>query len=231
MRTALLLTLSFIIACGAPEPAPEPPAQAEAAPEGFERWEEAMQAFDKENAENSPEKGQIVFTGSSSARLWPLDKSFPDLDVLNRGFGGSEISDTIHFAERFLFPLEPRIIVFYAGDNDIGHGESPESVAEDYQTFAAMVHEALPGTRIAYIAIKPSIRRWNLIEQVREANNLIQAQTEADDLADFVDIAAPMIGDNGEPRPELFVEDGLHLTAEGYELWTSILRPYLDGDN
>jgi len=225
MRIALLLTLSLLGACGGPTS--EPSAQAEAPPEGVERWEEEIQAFDDANAENPPAKGQIVFTGSSSARRWPLEESFPDLDVLNRGFGGSEISDTIYYAERFLFPLEPRIIVFYAGDNDIGHGESPESVSEDYRTFAAMVHEALPETRIAYIAVKPSLKRWNLIEQVRKANGLIQAQTEADPLADFVDIAGPMIGDDGKPRPELFVEDGLHLTAEGYALWASILRPYL----
>jgi len=225
---SLLLILPLLLACGAPEEPQAPEPTAETQPTGPERWEEAMQAFESADAETPPAKGQIVFTGSSSARRWPLEESFPDLDVLNRGFGGSEISDTIHFADRFLFPLEPRMIVFYAGDNDLSKGKSPETVAEDYRTFAAMVHEALPETRIAYIAIKPSIRRWNLVEQVREANRLIEEQTEADPLADFVDIAGAMIGEDGEPRPELFVEDGLHLTAEGYEVWTSILRPYLE---
>jgi lysophospholipase L1-like esterase len=229
-RVILLALCLALLACGGtpPEEPQAKTAEAAAAPAGPERWEEAIQAFEQADRANPPAKGQIVFVGSSSARRWPLEESFPGLDVLNRGFGGSQISDSLHYADRFLIPLEPRTIVFYAGDNDLAGGKSPQTVAQDYRAFAALIHDRLPQTKIVFIAIKPSIQRWNLVETMREANALIRAQIEADDRAVFVDVDAPMIGADGKPRPELFVEDGLHMTPEGYVLWASLVRPHLE---
>lgn len=192
-----------------------------------DRWEPAMQAFEAgEQARPSPEGG-IVFIGSSSIRFWDLAKSFPDLPVVNRGFGGSEIADSTRYADRILLPLAPQVVVLYAGDNDISMGKTPDEVVSDYRAFVAKVHDALPKTRVVFIAVKPSLSRWNLVGAMRRANEMIRAVAADDPRLAFVDIDTPMIGSDGRPRAELFVEDGLHLSAEGYKLWTSLLRPHL----
>ena len=190
-------------------------------------WESAIQAFEaREQAVPSP-KGGIVFIGSSSIRFWDLKQSFPELPVVNRGFGGSEIADSTRYADRILLPLEPRVLVLYAGDNDISQGKTPDQVASDYREFVAQVHDTLPKTRIVFIAIKPSLSRWNLVGAMRKANEMIGAIAAKDSRLAFVDIDAPMIGSDGRPRAELFVEDGLHLSAQGYNLWTSLVLPHL----
>ncbi len=192
-----------------------------------DRWEQAIQAFEETGRNNPPPEGGIVFTGSSSVRRWDLQQSFPDLPVINRGFGGSELSHSISYVYRILTPLHPRTIVLYAGDNDIGRGKSADRVVDDFQQFTAVVREAMPQTRIVFIAIKPSLSRWNLIRPMRDANSRIQALTQADDLLDFADIDTPMMGPDAKPRPELFLDDGLHLTEEGYRVWTKVIRPLI----
>lgn len=186
-----------------------------------------MQAFEKADKEAPPPKGGLVFIGSSSIRRWDLAKSFPDLGAVNRGFGGSQIADSIRYADRILLPLEPRTVVLYAGDNDINAGKSAKHVVSDFKTFAAAVHRALPKTRILFIAIKPSLKRWHLIETIREANRRIETLCEADERLELIDIDGPMLGLDDKPRPELFVQDGLHLSALGYAIWTQFLKPQL----
>ncbi len=192
-----------------------------------DRWEKAIEAFERADQVQPPPTNGILFIGSSSIVKWPLRECFPNLPVINRGFGGSQIADSVHYAGRILLPYKPRIVVFYAGDNDIAAGKTPEQVLSDYQAFVAKVHQALPRTRIVYIAIKPSIRRWKLAGQMRRANRLIEAVTARDPLLEFVDVWPAMLGPAGAPRRELFVKDGLHLNRKGYELWTSLVLPYL----
>lgn len=193
------------------------------------RWEQAIQRFEAQDAENPPPKNAILFYGSSSIRMWKTDKDFSDLDTINRGFGGSQTADALEFVDRVVIPYEPRTIVFYEGDNDIAAGKTPEQVFADAKQFFETVHEALPETRILFIAIKPSLARWELVDDMRRANDLIRAYTEIHENFQFVDIDTPMLGEDGMPRKELFIQDGLHLSREGYDLWNSILRPYLDG--
>lgn len=197
-------------------------------PQGSERWESAISKFEEKDRKNPPDKGGVLFVGSSSIRFWKLYRHFPELMPLNRGFGGSEVADSLHFADRIVLPYEPRIIVMYAGDNDIAGGKSPAEVHSDFQKFVSVVHEKLPETRIVYVAIKPSIKRWKLVDKMRAANSLILATCAEDVRLEFVDIDTPMIGDDGMPRPELFVQDGLHLSEEGYKLWTSLVKPHLN---
>lgn len=191
-------------------------------------WEAAIQAFEARDRAAPPPQDALLFLGSSSIRLWKLDESFPDLPVINRGFGGSEIADSVRFTPRIVLPYKPRLIVFYAGDNDVAKGKTSETVLADFQALVRVVHETLPDTRIAFIAIKPSLKRWNLVGTMREANALVRAFTETDKRLAFIDVDAPMIAPDGRPRPELLLEDGLHLNAEGYTLWTSLVRPHLD---
>jgi lysophospholipase L1-like esterase len=119
------------------------------------------------------------------------------------------------------------VVVLYAGDNDLASGKSPTQVLQDYRDFVERVRQKLPKTRILFLAIKPSLKRWNLVDRIREANQLVRAEAERDERQEYVDIFAPMLGEDGKPRPELFVEDGLHLSPQGYQLWVQVLRPRL----
>lgn len=198
-------------------------------PTGPERWESAMAAFEEMDKENPPPKGGVLFVGSSSVRMWKtLAEDFPGHRTINRGFGGSEVSDSIHFADRIVLPHEPRMIVMYAGDNDISHGKTAKKVAADFQKFVKIVKKKLPKTRVAFIAIKPSLKRWELAGEITKANAAIKKRCDKNKLLDYLDIWTPMLGKDGKPRPELFLEDGLHLNAEGYALWTSVIRPFVD---
>jgi lysophospholipase L1-like esterase len=198
--------------------------------DAFAKWEPAIAAFELQDRATPPTDGGIVFVGSSSIRLWDVKQSFPDLPVINRGFGGSEIADSAHFAERIVVPCRPRIVVLYAGDNDLSRDKSPCRVHDDFQAFAARVHAALPETRIVFISVKPSEKRWPLIHRMRALNALVRAACAEDARLTFVDVEPAMLGADGRPRPELFREDQLHLNEAGYRLWTELLQPHLSLD-
>src|SRR5712691_4050334 len=122
----------------------------------FARWEKTIAAFEQQDKDKPPPKNAVLFAGSSSIRLWDLPKYFPGMDVINRGFGGSEVADSVHFADRLIVKHKPRIVVLYAGDNDIAAGKTPERVLADFKAFVKAVHAGLPKTKIVYISIKPS---------------------------------------------------------------------------
>lgn len=191
------------------------------------RWEKAVVAFEKQDAAKPPTKGGIVFVGSSSIRLWKLERSFPGVGALNRGFGGSQIRDSVQLAPRLFLKHRPRLVVLYAGDNDLAARRTPAQVLEDFKAFVAVVHRELPTTRIAFVCIKPSIARWKLVEPIKQANALVEAFCKKDARLAYVDIFTPMLGDDGRPRKELFAKDGLHLSEKGYELWTARVKPLL----
>ena len=220
-RLRLVVLLATVVAMGGG------PLPAQTAENKQSRWEPNIRRFEEQDRQKFPPKGGILFVGSSSIVGWKLDECFPGLPAINRGFGGSQIVDSIQFAERIVFPYEPKVIVFYAGDNDVAAGKEPRRVLADYKQFVKKVHKALPKTRIVYVAIKPSIRRWNLVDKMREANRLIGEAAKADRRLVFLDVDRPMIGKDGKPRGELFKPDGLHLNAAGYRLWSDLVRPHL----
>jgi lysophospholipase L1-like esterase len=191
------------------------------------RFSNEIAVFEKFDRQNSAPKNAILFVGSSSIRLWHSAESFPNMAVINRGFGGSHISDVNHFADRIVVKYKPRAIVFYAGDNDIADGKSPQEVADDFKKFARLVNSKLGGTRLFVLSIKPSPLRWKLWPKANEANQIIAADANNGASFFYIDIATPMLGSNGQPRPELFLKDGLHMNAKGYELWTDILNQEL----
>ena len=217
---AVRIWLCLFLGCGLAAQAADPPS-------GPERWEADIAAFEKEDREKPRPEGAILFTGSSSIRLWKVEESFPDRPVINRGFGGSQYADAAHFAKRIILPHRPAIVVLYSGDNDIAKGKSPEQVLQDLQSLVATVHEELPATRIVVIGVKPSISRWSKIETIRETNRRMREWLGQDPRRSFVDVDPPMLNADGQPRPELFRKDGLHLNDVGYELWSGLLRPHL----
>jgi lysophospholipase L1-like esterase len=224
--SATVLSLLLAIVVGLPGAG----RAAEARADGENRWESKIRQFEAQDKEQMPPSKGVLFVGSSSIVGWDVEKCFPGLPVINRGFGGSQIADSIHFADRIIVPYRPKVVVLYAGDNDVAAGKSPDRVVADYRRFVAKVHEALPETRIVFVAIKPSLRRWNLVDKMREANRRIRRIAEKDERLAFAAVDAPMIGDDGKPRAELFRRDGLHLNAAGYKLWSALVLPHLKLD-
>ncbi len=201
-----------------------------AAREEFEpdprRFEQDILRFERADAGNYPPPGCVIFLGSSSIRGWKtLREDFPGLHVINRGFGGSQISDAIYFAQRIVVPYHPTAIVFYAGDNDIAHGKSPATVYEDFKEFVRTVHGYIGPRAIYFLSIKPSLARWKMWPEMKEANALIQRWAASRSAVYYLDTATPMLGTDGKPRPELLKDDGLHMTPAGYKVWTGVVKP------
>ena len=192
-----------------------------------DRWAQEMAAFEEQDKKASA-VGGVVFVGSSSIRLWDLANYFSGVRALNRGFGGSTIPDSVRHADLLVIRHKPARVIFYAGDNDIANGRTPQQVASDYKAFVRKIHAALPATRIAFIGIKPSIQRWALVSKVRAANALVRNYAATDERLGFVDVDGPMLGWDEKPRKDLFVADGLHMTPKGYELWTALVRPFVE---
>ncbi|SRR6266851_5933601 len=193
-------------------------------------WEFQISEYEKADRLNPPPPGVIVFTGSSSIRIWDtLASDMKPLEVINRGFGGSQIAEVNHYASRIVLPYRPRAVVLYAGDNDLSAPwlKTPEQVTADFKQFVEIVHAKLPDTWIYFVSIKPSILRWSSWPKFKKANALIAEYIRSQPRVQFIDVDAAMLDAQGKPRAELFRWDGLHMNAAGYEIWTSIIKPVL----
>jgi len=166
--------------------------------------------------------------GASSIVRWNLAEFFPDLKAINRGFGGSELSETAYYAPRTVLPYEPRLVVVYPGENDIARGVSPEAVAASFGQLVSTVHTALPQTRIVVIGLKPTRARWRFNGAMLKANELIRSFATTHPAVTYVSVTKAMLGPDGLPRPDPFVEDRQHLSGAGYDLWTEIVRPHIE---
>jgi len=194
----------------------------------FAKWEKEVAAIEKRQTENPPDKNPEVFVGSSTIRLWDLKKSFPRLNAVNSGFGGSEIRDVTHFADRLVFKHKPYSIIFYAGDNDINAGRTPDQVLTDFKAFADAAHAKLPETHVHFISIKPSPARWAKYDIQTKANELVKALCEKNDWLSYIDLVPLLLGDDGKPRAELYAKDGLHLSPAGYEVLNKLIGKSVD---
>jgi hypothetical protein len=192
------------------------------------RFEREVTAFEAADRKAPPPKGQVVFVGSSTIVDWDAARWFPDFTIINRGLWGSALSDSLRLVDRLVIPYQPRTVVLYAGDNDIDAGLTTEEVAVQFERFVRAVHAKLPATRIVFIGIKPSPQRWITIDRMRAANALIRAFCARDDRVAYLDVDGVMLGWDERPRPALYAEDGLHLSPLGYQLWTILLRPFLN---
>ena len=192
------------------------------------RFKREIDTFIKWDSKNSVPDDAVLFVGSSSIRMWATSRSFLDMKVINRGFGGSQISDVIYYCDRIVLPYKPKVIVFYAGDNDVAAGKSAEGVFEDYQNFIKIVRKTIPKTPVIFIAIKPSLSRWKLWPEMKKANDMIEDYCDTDELLSFADISAALLGKDGRPNKKLFLDDQLHLSEKGYRKWTAILRPAIE---
>jgi len=193
-------------------------------PAPFEKEIEAFEALDRTSP--PPENG-IVAVGSSSVRLWKSAEGLPDLRIINRGFGGSQIADSVRYAERIILPYKPRVVVVYAGGNDINAKKTPEQVADDFKALVAKIHGALPKTKVYFISINPNVARKSQDARCRKLNALIEEFTKTDPRLGYIDTAGPMRAEDGGPRPELLRPDGLHLNDDGYKIWNDVVGAVL----
>lgn len=193
-----------------------------------EKWARDIAKMTERDAVRPAPRDAIVFVGSSSILLWKtLEKDFPGLPVLNRGFGGSELADSVFYFDQLVASRHPRLVVLYAGENDIADGRSPEAVAEDFRAFCARLDRALPTARLIYIGMKPSPSRMRHFDAVKRGNTLIAAECARDPRRTFVDVFPLMLDAHGQPRPELFRADRLHMNDQGYAIWIKLLTPLL----
>jgi lysophospholipase L1-like esterase len=194
----------------------------------FAQWQKEIAAFEQADKTHPPRKKGIVFTGSSSIRLWEgLNQDFPDKKVLNRGFGGSETDAVVYFADRIVLPYKPKQVVIYVGENDLAAGKSPEKVLADFKDLFFKIRNKVPRATVTFISIKPSPSRRHILEGVRETNTLIKGFLASQKRTGFVDVFTPMLQPNGKPKPALFRADSLHMTRAGYDIWAAALKPYL----
>lgn len=208
LQAALVLALLAPLALRADEPG-----------HNYTRWEKEISAYEHADATNPPPKGGIEFIGSSYIAKWKtLAGDFPGQPVFDRGFGGSEIVDSTHFAPRVIFPYAPSIIFLRAGGNDLWAGKSAEQVFADFKEFAETIHAQLPGTKIVYISQSPSPARWK---------QLVADYIQGKPYLEYIETYDMVLDASGQPRPELYVKDRLHLNAEGYKLLTARVRPHL----
>ncbi len=238
VAAAIVLGVS---ACGHTSTSPDLRQQVKAAaaaqegpewPDAAARFESDIEAFEAQDAESFPPAGAVLGIGSSSMRGWhgtiQEDLGFDGrLHIIPRGFGGSMISDVIHYADRIVLPYEPKAILLYEGDNDVTSGFSPERIAARYIEFFDMVHAELPETYIFVLSVKPSPARWDVWPAMQETNDLLAAICEEDERLVFIDVSTPMLDEDGQPIDELYLGDRLHMTPAGYEVWTAAVRPVL----
>ncbi|UOU97901.1 GDSL-type esterase/lipase family protein [Chryseobacterium daecheongense] len=192
-------------------------------------WQD-IQNFKKANQENTPPKDAILLIGSSSFTKWTdVSGYFPDKTIINRGFGGSRLTDLNYYAEDLLNPYQPKQIIIYCGENDFAdnHKLKAKEVVQRFKTFYAKIREKFPTIEVDYISIKYSPSREKLWPQMKKANKKIACFMKKEPNAEFIDITKVMQDANGNVRKDLFVSDMLHITPEGYRLWTSVMNPYM----
>jgi lysophospholipase L1-like esterase len=187
-----------------------------------------MEAFRADDLAHPSPDGAVLFVGSSSIRLWTtLAADFPGVVVVNRGFGGSHIADSIVQFDRLVLPHRPLLIVFYAGTNDIASGKTPEQVAADFREFCGLVGTALPETRVLFISLQMAPARWEFREKMALTNSYVAAFCAADERLTFVDMNPHVLTPEGAPRTEIYSPDMLHMGPDGYALWRRILEPFV----
>ncbi|MEP7118735.1 MAG: GDSL-type esterase/lipase family protein [Acidobacteriota bacterium] len=192
------------------------------------RFDKDIAAFEAEDRHAPPAHGGTLFVGSSSIRYWDVARDFPALHPIRRGYGGSHVSDTIHFASRIIFPYQPALVVFYAGDADVAAGKGSARIADDTLALVRLIHTKLPAAHVVVIGTKPSPLHWAHMDTIRRANAAIREGLATDRLAAYADAETALLGPDGQPRADFYTENKLNLNERGYEAWAAALRPTIE---
>ena len=193
------------------------------------RFEDEILAFKAQDQELGYQTDFILFTGSSSIRLWhSLEQDMEGLKVLNRGFGGATLRELNMHWKVIAGEHNPDLVVLYCGENDLSEGATATETLHHFVSFLSHYRDTYPKVPLAYIAMKPSLSRWHLWEKFQEVDSLIKHRLQNDPNVTFVDLSPTMLDDDGLLKPEIFEPDSLHMNALGYKGWTSILRPLIE---
>lgn len=192
-------------------------------------FENEIKNFETEDKNNPAGEGIILFTGSSSITIWDsLKEDMKPLDVVNRGFGGSQMADLLYYAKRIILPLKPERIVIYEGDNDIACGTSLENIIYQTKELIEMINTNLPKAEIYLLSVKLSPSRQNLWELYKSLNMMLQKLSYEYSNVHFIDVCTPMLDSKGNAKEEFYTDDMLHMNTKGYELWTSVIKKILN---
>ncbi len=188
----------------------------------YEWFEEEVKGLESRCAEAPSHP--VAFYGSSSIRLWgSLASDFTGTPVVNLGFGGSTLAACAYFFERIVPPVDPRSLIVYAGDNDLGDGAMPDAILNSLRELLAKLDRDLPGIPFGLLSVKPSPARWGIVDRVRAVNDGARSILSARPNSVFLDVFSAMLSDTRGPRPELFEPDGLHMNRAGYRLWWQVI--------
>jgi len=193
-------------------------------------FREEIENFKKSDAQHPPPLHAILFVGSSSFTKWTdVQAYFPDVKIINRGFGGSSLPDVIRYADDIIFPYQPKQVVIYCGDNDLAVSDSvtPQMVFDRFTRLFRIIRTKMPDENIVFVSIKPSPSRSHLMAKAEIANDLIKSFLSAQKKAAFVDVYHLMLDKEGKPIAEIFLSDKLHMNAKGYAIWKKAIEPYL----
>jgi lysophospholipase L1-like esterase len=193
------------------------------------KFEKEIINFERADSINPPDKQQVLFIGSSSIRLWrDFSERFKDYAVINRGFGGAELSDITRYAHRIIIPYRPSKVFIYGGDNDIGGNQSSEQIFMEFVELFNLLSTKLPGTRFYFISVKPSPRRWKYITQLQDVNKKISDFIKEQHCSwTFIDVYHPMLGEDGLPKANIFLPDKIHLNSKGYDIWEKLIKEHM----
>ena len=195
------------------------------------RFQKEIKRFYWQDAKNSYPQQAVLFVGSSSIYAWKTAQAFPTLPVINRGFGGSQLSDLNYYFDVIVKQYGPAKIICYCGENDVAEKKMPAQILVDFKIFSSRIKRELPRTVLLFLAIKPNPLRWKMWNRMAETNRVIKNYCQNSGLCIFLDTATPLLDTKGRPDKKLFAEDGLHLNPVGYALWNRILTPYLTMDS
>jgi len=201
------------------------PAAAQAPQGGPERFAPEIEAFAAADRAQPPKACSFLFVGSSSIRFWKtLAEDMAPYPAINRGFGGSTVADVNHYFDQLVAPYRPRAIIFYAGENDLAFGKTPAEAAADVSRFLQLKTRKFGDTPVYFITAKPSKLRFDQLERQRAYNDLVRAEARRRRDLKVVDVVGPMLKPDGRPK-DIFVDDDLHMSPEGYRIWTAVVRP------
>ena len=195
----------------------------------FPFWDD-IQAFKKQDSINPPPRHAILFMGSSSFTNWKdVQDYFPAYRIINRGFGGSTLLDQVRYVNDIVVPYKPKQIVIYCGENDLAASENVtgEIVFKRFVTLFNLIIKKLPDVQVVFISLKPSPSRWQLRQKMITANTEIKNFLRKKSKTVFVDVYHKMLGEDGKPIKEIFLDDSLHMNAKGYAIWKKLIEPYL----
>ena len=192
------------------------------------KWGESIAKYESQDSISMPEPRGILLLGSSSFTIWQdVRDYFPGKNIINRGFGGSQMCDVLYFKERLILPYQPVQIILYEGENDIAVGKMPDTIFSELVQLVNWTKTQYPDIRISVLSMKPSPRRWEFRETMVEMNQKLKQYAEESENIDFINIWDPLLGSDGKPVNDNYLEDLLHLNANGYKIWQKAISPFL----